>query len=280
MALSESELKALTEKAHQLRKDIIQTVAWSGGGHAGGALSQLDILVALYYKYLNIDPSNPEKPDRDRVVLSKGHGGVGYAPVLADKGYFKKELLQTFNHTGSSFGMHLDKNKVPGVDASTGSLGHGMSIAVGLALGAKFAKKDWLTYCIMGDGEQHEGSIWEGAMAAAHYKLNNLIGIVDNNNLCIDGPLTEIMDVSPLDKKWEAFGWKVKIINGHDFNEICDAIDEAQAYKDGPFLIIAQTVKGKGVDYMEGAKEWHYGGLDGDMTRKALESIDRMYAGK
>jgi transketolase len=148
---------------------------------------------------------------------------------------------------------------------------------VGLALGAKLAKKDWLTYCIMGDGEQHEGSIWEGAMAAAHYKLNNLIGIIDNNKLCIDGPLTEVMDVSPLDKKWEAFGWKVVSIDGHDYKQICDAIDQGLAYKDGPFLIIANTVKGKGVEFMEGVAAWHYGGLDGDKTKEALASIDKMY---
>ncbi len=277
MPLSDSELKKLEEKAHQLRKDIIQTVAWSGGGHAGGALSQLDILVALYYKYLNIDPRNPEKEDRDRVILSKGHGGVGYAPVLADKGYFDFDLLKTFNHTGSSFGMHLDKLKVPGVDASTGSLGHGLSISVGLALGARMSGEKWITYCIMGDGEQHEGSVWEAAMAASHFKLTNLVGFVDRNKFCIDGNLEDIMNVEPLDEKWEAFGWKVKTIDGHDFNEICSAIDEALEFKDGPFLIIANTVKGKGVSFMEGVAAWHYGGLDGDKTREALKSIDKMY---
>ena len=277
MPLSDSELKKLEEKAYQLRKDIIQTVEWSGGGHAGGALSQLDILVALYYKYLNIDPKNPEKEDRDRVILSKGHGGVGYAPVLADKGYFEFDLLKTFNHTGSSFGMHLDKLKVPGVDASTGSLGHGLPISVGLALGARMSGEKWITYCIMGDGEQHEGSIWEGAMAASHFKLNNLVGFIDRNKFCIDGNLKDIMNVEPLDKKWEAFGWKVKTIDGHDYNEICGAIDEALAFKEGPFLIIANTVKGKGVKFMEGVAAWHYGGLDGDKTREALKSIDKMY---
>lgn len=277
MPLSDSELKKLEDKAYQLRKDIIQTVAWSGGGHAGGALSQLDLLVALYYKYMKVDPKNPEKEDRDRLVLSKGHGGVGYAPVLADKGYFDFDLLKTFNHTGSSFGMHLDKLKVPGVDASTGSLGHGLAIAVGLALGAKMGGKKWMTYCIMGDGEQHEGSIWEAAMAAAHFKLVNLIGFVDRNRFCIDGKCEDIMNVEPLDKKWEAFGWKVVSIDGHDYKQICDAIDQGLAYKDGPFLIIANTVKGKGVEFMEGVAAWHYGGLDGDKTKEALASIDKMY---
>jgi len=280
MALSDTELKSLTEKAYQIRKDIIQTLIWSGGGHAGGSLSQVEILVALYYKYLNIDPKRPDWPDRDRVILSKGHGGVGYAPLLADKGYFEKDLLKDFNHTGSPFGMHLDRRKVKGVDASTGSLGHGLSIAVGLALGAKLKKKDWLTYCIMGDGEQAEGSIWEAAMAAHHYRLSNLIGIIDNNKFCIDGACKDVMDIEPLGKKWEAFGWKVVDVDGHDFKKLCLAIDEAIAYKDGPCVIIAHTVKGKGVDFMEDVAGWHYGGLDADKMKKALESIDKMYATK
>jgi transketolase len=237
----------------------------------------VEILVALYYKYLNIDPKKPDWPDRDRVILSKGHGGVGYAPLLADRGYFKKELLEDFNHTGSAFGMHLDGLKVKGVDASTGSLGHGLSIAVGLALGARLAKKKYLTYCIMGDGEQAEGTIWEAAMAASHYRLGNLIGIIDKNQLCIDGPTKEIMDIDPLEDKWVAFGWKVKTVDGHDFHELCDAIDEAIAYKEGPFVIVANTVKGKGVDFMEGVPAWHYGGIDADNARKALKSIDQMY---
>jgi len=280
MPLSEKEFKELTEKAHQIRKDVIQTVVWSGGGHVGGSLSQVEILVALYYKFLNIKPKEPKWADRDRVILSKGHGGVGYAPVLADKGYFNKSLLKDFNHTGSAFGMHLDSLKVKGVDASTGSLGHGLSIAVGLAMGARLAKKKYVTYCIMGDGELAEGTIWEAAMSAAHYKLNNLIGIVDKNLLCIDGPTKDIMNIDPVDEKWKAFGWKVKTVNGHDFYELCNAIEQAIAYKDGPFVIIANTIKGKGVDFMEGVPAWHYGGIDAAKAKKALESIDRMYGKK
>jgi transketolase len=280
MALSDKELKALNEKAHQIRKDIVQTVVWAGGGHIGGSLSQVEILVALYYKYLNVDPKRPDWADRDRVILSKGHGGVGYAPVLADKGYFKKELLKDFNHTGSPFGMHLDRLKVKGVDASTGSLGHGLSLSVGLALGARLKKKGWLTYCIMGDGEQHEGTVWEAAMAAHHFKLGNLKAIIDSNKYCIDGACEDIMGIEPLKDKWESFGWKAIEVDGHDFTKLCPAIDEAIAYKDGPCVIIAQTVKGKGVDYMENVAAWHYGGLDADKARKAVESIDRMYGGK
>jgi transketolase len=280
MALSEKELKTLTEKAHQIRKDVVQVVSWAGGGHIGGGLSQVEILVALYYKYLNIDPKRPDWPDRDRVLLSKGHGGVGYAPVLADKGYFDKGLLKNFNKTGSPFGMHLDRLKVKGVDASTGSLGHGLSMAVGLALGARMKKKKWLTWCIMGDGEQNEGSIWEAAMAAHQFKLGNLKAIVDNNKFCIDGPVKEIMDIEPLRGKWEAFGWKVIEADGHDFNKLCPAMEEAIAYTSGPCVVIAHTIKGKGVDFMENVAAWHYGGIDADKARKAAESIDRMYGGK
>jgi len=176
--------------------------------------------------------------------------------------------------------MHLDSLKVKGVDASTGSLGHGLPIAVGLALGARLQKKDWLTYCIMGDGEQHEGTIWEAAMCASHFKLSNLIGFVDNNKFCIDGACQDVMGIEPLVKKWEAFGWKVIEVDGHDFVKLCGAIDEARAYKKGPCVIIAHTVKGKGVDFMEDVAGWHYGGLDADKTKKALESIDKMYAKK
>jgi transketolase len=280
MALSDTELKSLTEKAHQIRRDVIQTVVWSGGGHAGGSLSQVDILVALYYKYLNIDPKRPDWADRDRLILSKGHGGVGFAPILADKGYFDKELLKGFNHTGSPFGMHLDSLKVKGVDASTGSLGHGLPISVGLALGARLLKKKWLTWCIMGDGEQAEGSVWEAAMASCHYKLGNLKAIIDNNKFCIDGACEDIMCIEPLKKKWESFGWKVIEVDGHDFKDLCGGIDKAIAHKDGPCVIIAHTIKGKGVDFMEDQAAWHYGGLDADKTKKALESIDRMYAKK
>ncbi|MGE5396318.1 MAG: transketolase [Chitinophagales bacterium] len=277
MGLTEQDVARLTEKAWQIRRKVIQTVVWSGGGHAGGALSQVDILVALYYHYMKIDPKNPKWEERDRMILSKGHGGIGFAPLLADRGYFDEELLKGFNHTGSPFGMHLDSLKVPGVDASTGSLGHGMSIAVGLCLGAKLKKANWKTYCILGDGECAEGSNWEAAMAASHFKLNNLIGFVDRNGLSIDGDTEKIMALEPLDAKFKAFGWEVITCDGHDFRQLGDVIEKAQASTDRPTMIIARTVKGKGVDYMENAAGWHYGGIDSDKTEQALKSIDRMY---
>lgn len=277
MGLSEQEITALKEKAREIRRKTVQTLVWSGGGHIGGALSQTDILVILYYHYLNIDPKRPDWEDRDRVILSKGHGGIGFAPLLADRGYFDEALLKDFNHTHSPFGMHLDRLKVPGVDASTGSLGHGLPIAAGLALGAKLKKKSWRTYCILGDGECNEGSVWEAAMSAAHYKLDNLTGFVDRNGLCIDGETEKIMALEPLKEKWISFGWHALEADGHDFAALAGAIEEAQRTKERPTMIIARTVKGRGVDYMEGDSAWHYGGLDSAMAEAALQSIDRSY---
>jgi transketolase len=184
-----------------------------------------------------------------------------------------KKELKKFNKTGSPFGMHLDCQKVAGVDASTGSLGHGLGIGVGMALGAKLLKAKWRTYVLMGDGELNGGPIWESAQSAAHFKLNNLIGIVDRNKLCIDGQTEKIMALEPLKDKWEAFGWRVLEINGHDFDQICEAIEQAQAETEKPVVIIADTVKGKGVDFMEGQAGWHYGGLDDATAAKALASL-------
>jgi len=273
MPLTEEEWKELTDRARAIRRDIVDVTGWSGGAHIGGALSQTDIMTLLYFKYLNIDPQRPDWEDRDRFILSKGHGGVGYAVVLAHKGYFDPELLRTFNHSGSSFGMHLDGNKVTGVDASTGSLGHGLPMAVGLALGARMQGKSWMTYCIVGDGECNEGSIWEAAMAGAHYKLNNLVAFVDRNHLMIDGPTEEVMALEPLEAKWKAFGWWVTCVEGHDLMALSAAIERAKEHDSGPAMILANTVKGKGVDFMENKAEWHYGGLDSDLIAKAKTSI-------
>ncbi|MEA3365092.1 MAG: transketolase, partial [Candidatus Hydrogenedentes bacterium] len=221
-------------------------------------------------------PARPDWEDRDRFVLSKGHGGVGHAVVLALRGYFPEEDLKEFNATGSKLGMHLDSLKVVGVEASTGSMGHGLSQAVGMALAARVLKKNWRTYCIVGDGESNEGSIWEAAMAARHYKLSNLTAFCDRNRMMIDGPTEKIMSLEPLADKWAAFGWKVRRVNGHDFDELADAIDFALANDQGPVMIIADTVKGKGVDFMENDPAWHYGGLGGELLAKAKESLERM----
>lgn len=261
----------------ELRNDIINVTEWAGGAHIGGALSMADILVILYYKYLRIDPAKPDFPDRDRLILSKGHGGVGLAPVLGRLGYFDMELLKNFNKFKSPFGMHLDSRKVKGVDASTGSLGHGLPIAIGLALGARFQKKSWRTYCILGDGECNEGSNWEAAMCASHYKVTNLITIVDRNSLMIDGPTEEVMALEPFADKWRAFGFIVKEIDGHDFDQLDDAISSAIENQNAPIVIIANTVKGKGVEYMENDVKWHYGSMNSDLAQKARESVKNMY---
>ncbi|SHK24327.1 transketolase [Paramaledivibacter caminithermalis] len=277
MTLNSQELIKLEKKAHELRNLCVDTVVWAGSGHIGGSLSSMDILTILYYKYLNIDPKNPKWDDRDRFILSKGHIGVGLAPVLADKGYFDKELLKDFNHTGSNFGVHLDCHKVPGVDASTGSLGHGLSIALGISIAARQLKKSFTTYCLLGDGECNEGSVWEAAMAIAHYNITNLVTIVDRNQCMIDGRTEDVMALEPFADKWKAFGFIVKEVNGHDFNELSEAIEFAIDEEDKPVVIIANTIKGCGINFMEDDYKWHYGGLDSEKVRLSKESLQKYF---
>lgn len=277
MPLTNQELEMLEKKAHELRNLCVDTVTWAGSGHIGGSLSAMDILTILYYKYLNIDPKNPDWPDRDRFILSKGHIGVGFAPVLADKGFIDKEMLKEYNHTGSKLGMHLDSLKVPGLDASTGSLGHGLPIALGTALAARVMGKSYMTYCLLGDGECDEGSVWEAAMAISHYNVTNLITIVDRNKCMIDGPTEEVMKLEPFIDKWKAFGFIVKEVNGHSFKELSAAIDFALSEKSSPVVIIANTIKGSGIDFMEGDYRWHYGALDSEKYNQAKESLQRHY---
>jgi transketolase len=277
MAINNEELKALEKKAHELRMLCVDTVAWAGGGHIGGSLSAMDILTILYYKHLNIDVANPEWEDRDRFILSKGHIGVGFAPVLADKGFISKELLKDYNHTGSSLGMHLDSLKVTGVEASTGSLGHGLSIALGTALAAKLLNKSYKTYCLLGDGECDEGSVWEAAMAISHYNVTNVITIVDRNQCMIDGRTEDVMKLEPFADKWKAFGFIVKEVNGHSFKELDDAIEFALNEKSAPVVIIANTLKGCGIDFMSDNYKWHYGSLDAEKLKQCKESLERYY---
>ena len=273
MPLTEQERQELQTLAKKLRREIADVTGWSGGAHIGGAMSMIDILTVLYWKYMKVDPANPEWEDRDRFVLSKGHGGVGHAVVLANKGYFNKEELRSFNETDSMLGMHLDSLKVPGCEASTGSMGHGLPEAVGMALGARILKKDWKVYCIIGDGESNEGSIWEAAMAASHYKLENLIAIQDRNHMMIDGPTEDVMSLEPLAGKWRAFGFETFEVDGHDLDQLADAIEKAHAVKGKPIMLLCDTVKGKGVDFMEGDPAWHYGGLSAELVEKAKSSI-------
>lgn len=273
MPLTDQEFQELQQRAKQIRRHIVDVTGWSGGAHVGGSLSMADILTLLYWKYMKIDPARPDWEDRDRFVLSKGHGGVGHAVVLAQRGYFDPEQLRKFNETGSMLGMHLDSLKVPGCESSTGSMGHGFSQAVGMALGARVLKKDWLVYCMIGDGESNEGSIWEAAMSAAHYKLDNLILIQDRNHMMIDGPTEEVMSLEPLADKWRAFGFETREVNGHDLRALAEAIEFAQQFKGKPVMLLCDTVKGKGVDYMENKPDWHYGGLSAELVEKAKQSI-------
>lgn len=277
MPLSAAEWRTLEDKAHELRRLTLDTVVWAGSGHIGGSLSSMDLLTVLYHHVMNFDGAHLDDPDRDRFVLSKGHIGVGFAPVLADLGCFPREWLHEYNHTGSPLGMHPDAKKVPGVEVSTGSLGHGLSLAVGLALGARQLGKSWRTFCLMGDGECDEGSVWEAAMAASHFGVDNLVAFVDRNRAMIDGPTETVMKLEPFADKWRAFGWNVAEIDGHSMPALVDAI-EAGLAASGPAMVICDTTKGEGIDFIEGDYKWHYGSFDGDKKAKAEAAIDAHYA--
>ena len=273
MALSAEEKQKLMDIARELRLTIIDVMTWSGGAHVGGSLSITDILTILYFKYLNVRPDEPQWEDRDRFILSKGHSAAGYIPVLAKRGYFPEDQLKSFNHFGSPFAMHPDSNKVLGCDASAGSLGHGLSMAVGMGLGARCLGASWKTVCLMGDGECCEGTVWEAAMSAPMFKLGNVIGVLDRNKLMIDGFTEDIMALEPVADKWRAFNWEVIEVNGHDLDELDAAFEKAWAATDKPTLILADTVKGKGVDFMENSAEWHYASADSAVCEKAKAAI-------
>ena len=260
----------LANKAIDIRKAILDVSLRAHSGHFGGSLSAVDILVALYYQVLRYDPKAPAKPDRDRFVLSKGHALLGLAPILADSGFFPQSFMDNYNGLDSAFGMHPNMRYIPGIDMSTGSLGHGLSVSVGMALAARLDKASYQVYCLLGDGELDEGMIWEAAMSAAHFRLSNLTAIVDRNRLSLDGKTEDVMRLEPLKAKWEAFGWRVIPANGHDMGSLLSALEAARE-GEGPAVIIAETIKGKGVAMMEGQTNWHYGGLD-EETVEALKA--------
>lgn len=254
MAYSVDELK---EIAKNVRRGIIEAVYSGKSGHPGGALSCADILTYLYFNEMNINPNEPKNSDRDRFVLSKGHASAAIYSVLANRGFFPVEDLKGFRKSDSYLQGHPDMNKIPGIDMTTGSLGQGLSVANGMALAGKLDNKDYYVYVVMGDGELEEGQIWEAAMSSAHYKLNNVIAFVDFNGLQIDGTVNEVMNVTPIKEKFETFGWNAISINGHDFSEIQEAVKVAKESKDRPTVIIAHTIKGKGVSFMENQVGWH-----------------------
>lgn len=273
--VSVDELKA---KAKELRINIIKTANYAGSGHVGGSLSCADMLTALYFKYLNVDKDNPDMFERDRFILSKGHCALAYVPCLAMAGFVPMSSLETFNHYESAYGMHPDSRKIRGCDASTGSLGHGLPMGVGMALGLRYqGVNDAKVVVLMGDGEQNEGSVWEAAMAGSHYKLKNLIAIVDRNKLMIDGPTESVMGIDPIDKKYEAFGWYAINCEGNDMESVDKALAEAWAYDgDKPVAIISHTEKGYGVKRFQGKVPWHYGSMNSDLYKEAIADIEAL----
>lgn len=253
-----SSLPELKKKAAQIRLDLIHMIYEAKTGHTGGALSSTDILVALFYDVMRVDAKNPKWEDRDRFILSKGHCVEGYYAILADKGFFPKEELKTFSKFKSRLIGHPSV-KVPGIEMNTGALGHGLPVAVGMALAAKMDKKDYRVFALMGDGEQAEGSVWEAAMAGGHYKLDNLVGIVDRNRLQISGNTENVMSLDSLKDKWTSFGWEVVEVNGNDLDELTRVLGRIPFAKGKPSFVIANTTKGKGVSFMENVAKWHHG---------------------
>lgn len=266
----------MQREARETREIILDVVHRSGSGHVGGALSQVEILVALYHRLLRVDPAAPRWPGRDRFVLSKGHGGLGLAVTLARLGFFPLDDLRHFGRSGGHLGMHMDHARVPGVEVSTGSLGHGLGVAVGMALGLRVQGVAARVACLISDGECYEGSIWEAALSASAFRLDRLLVVIDRNRMTMDGPTEASVPLEPLARKWEAFGFRVHPCDGHDFESLCRALDEAQGEGSGrPAVVIAETTKGKGVDFMEGRPEWHYGALDSAMFERAIASVRR-----
>ena len=264
----------LSVKASKLRMMAIDMIDKAGGGHIGGSFSAMDILTALYFNVLDIDPQDPNKRDRDRFILSAGHKAAAYVPVLAERGYFAVELLDTFNQLDSPFAMHPDMNKIPGCDMSTGSLGHGLPVAAGMALALRMDNLSSRVFVLMGDGEIHEGTVWEAAMGAAHFGLENLIAIVDYNKCTMDGPIDSVMPLEPIEEKWRSFGWGVRRIDGNDMQQILEAFSGLPESDGRPTVVIADTVKGKGVPSIKSDYHWHYGRLS-DMQRREAEAALR-----
>jgi transketolase len=258
-------LERLADRARFVRTETVRLSRIAGAGHYASTFSAAELLVALYYSELRIRPDDPGWPDRDRFVLSKGHAAIGLYPVLADLGYFAPSELDDYTRLGSRFGDHPDMRKIPGVDFSSGSLGHGLSIAVGIALGGRVRGSDHRTWCMLGDGELAEGQVWEAAMAAGHFQLGNLVAVVDRNQMCIDGYTDDVMGVEPLDARFADFGWHAQRIDGHDLEAILRTFsDLPRADRGQPQAIIADTIKGRGVARMELSLDWHVGNLVGD----------------
>lgn len=268
-----SNLIELNKTANVIRQDIVKMIHAAGSGHPGGSLSAVEIMTALYFEIMDIDPANPKKATRDKFVLSKGHAAPVVYATLARRGFFPTEELMQLRQTGAMLQGHPDMKGTPGVEMSTGSLGQGISAAVGMALAGQLDKDGKQVYALLGDGELDEGIVWEASMSAAHYKLGNLIAFVDYNGLQIDGKNDDVMGIKPLDKKFEAFGWDVQVVDGHSIEAIVAAINKAKTVEDRPSMIIAETVKGKGVSFMENQAGWHGTAPSDDDLEKALAEL-------
>ncbi len=268
-------VEELEKMAVAVRCDIIDMICTASAGHPGGSLSATDVVTALYFRVMRIDPENPSWPDRDRFILSKGHACPVWYAALAERGYFDKSHLKTLRQMGSILQGHPDMNKTPGIDMTAGSLGHGLSAGLGMALSAKLQQKDYHVFVVIGDGESQEGSIWEAAMAAPRFKLDNLTAILDYNHLQNDYSVDDIMPIDPVADKWQAFGWNVIDIDGHDMAQVVQALEEAKSHQGAPTIIVANTVKGKGVSYMENVCEWHGKAPCQEEADQALEELRR-----
>lgn len=275
--MEQAQKNMLLKTACKVRMGVIEGTTEAKSGHPGGSLSAADIITYLYFCEMNVDPQNPKKADRDRFVLSKGHCAPALYSVLALKGFFDFGEIKNLRKIGGMLQGHPDMNKIPGIDMSTGSLGQGISAAAGMALSAKASGDSYRVYTLLGDGEIEEGQVWEAAMFAAHKKLDNLIAFVDNNDLQIDGNIEDVNSPKPIDKKFEAFGWAVFEIDGHDFDQIEDAVKKAKQVKGKPSVIIAKTVKGKGVSFMENVADWHGKAAAGEQAEQAMAELKAVY---
>jgi len=273
--MTTADLASIARTCTQMRRDIVEMVGAAGSGHPGGSLSSVEIVASLYFGVMRHDPAHPDLPERDRFVLSKGHAAPVLYAALAEAGYFPREELVTLRKLGSKLQGHPDARKTSGVEVSTGSLGQGLALANGLALALRLdGATEPTVFCLLGDGEIQEGEVWEAAMLAAHYKLDNVVAIVDVNGLQIDGPTAEVMDVGDVAAKFAAFGWYVVTCDGHDLEQLAEAFESAKARTDGPAVIVADTVKGKGVSFMEGLCDWHGKAPNAEQCATALEELE------
>ncbi len=274
MKSADLNIEALEATARRLRRNTIRMITVAGSGHPGGSLSAIEVITYLYFHRMRLDPRNPRWEQRDRFILSKGHCAPALYAALAGRGYFPESELWTLRDIGSILQGHPDMGKTPGVDMTTGSLGQGLSCGLGMALAGKLDRRDYRVYVMLGDGEVQSGQVWEAAMAAAHYRLDNLVAIVDDNRLQCDGSTGDVMGIRPLAEKWRAFGWRVQSINGHEFPEIHGAFEECLSLSGKPAAILSNPVKGKGVSFMEGEVGWHAGAPSAEMAEKALAQLE------